>query len=95
MGGQWRFVHKGNGQEFSFHGVYKKIEPPSVVSDTFNFEGIPEGHEMIETMVLEDLGNGTTKATQTSVFQNLQDLEGMTGSGMEGGAVEPGKDWPN
>lgn len=88
VGGEWRFVHKGNGQEFGFHGVYKQIEASGKIVDTFNYEGIPEGHEMVETMVLEDLGNGTTKATQTSVFQNIQDLEGMAGSGMEGGAVE-------
>jgi len=88
VGGQWRFVHKGSGQEFAFHGVYKKIEQPSLIADTFNFEGVPEGHEMVETMVLEDLGNGKTKAIETSVFQNIQDLEGMAGSGMENGAVE-------
>jgi len=89
VGGEWRFIHKGkDGQEFAFHGVYKKIVPNQKVSDTFNFEGIPGDHELVETMVLEDMGNGKTKATSTSVYKNIQDLEGMVNSGMEGGAVE-------
>jgi uncharacterized protein YndB with AHSA1/START domain len=88
VGGEWRYIHGANGQEFGFHGIYKEIVPMEKISDTFNFEGIPAGHEMVETMVLEDLGNGKTKATMTSVYQNIQDLEGMVGSGMEGGAVE-------
>jgi uncharacterized protein YndB with AHSA1/START domain len=89
VGGEWRFVHVGPGeQEFGFHGVYKEIVPNKKISDTFNFEGIPAGHEMVETMVLEALDDSKTKATMTSVYQNIQDLEGMVGSGMEGGAVE-------
>lgn len=88
VGGEWRFVHKGEGQEYAFYGVYKKIEPPHIISDTFNFEPIGPGHEMVETMALEDIGNNQTKATQTSVYNNIEDLEGMVGSGMESGAVE-------
>lgn len=88
VGGEWRYVHSSNGQEFGFHGVYKEIIPNEKISDTFNFEGIPAGHELVETMVLEDLGNGQTKATSTSQFQNIEDLEGMVNSGMEGGATE-------
>jgi uncharacterized protein YndB with AHSA1/START domain len=88
VGGEWRFVHKNDQGEYGFHGVYKEITKPSLVSDTFNFEGVPTGHEMVETMVLEDLGNGKTKVTTTSVYANIEDLDGMVGSGMEGGAKE-------
>ncbi len=89
VGGEWRFVQKGkDAQEFGFHGVYQKIEEPKIISDTFNFEGIPAGHELVETMVLEDLGNGQTKVIGISKYQNMEDLEGMVNSGMEGGAVE-------
>src|SRR5437667_2514 len=63
VGGEWRFVHTDDkGNEFGFHGVYKEIVPNKKISDSFNFEGIPAGHELVETMVLEDLGNGKTKA---------------------------------
>ena len=88
VGGEWRYIHKSDQGEFAFHGVYKQIEPPHLVSDTFNYEGIPGDHELVETMTLEDLGNGTTKMTTVSQYKNLEDLEGMVGSGMEGGAVE-------
>jgi uncharacterized protein YndB with AHSA1/START domain len=89
VGGQWRFIHKDDkGNEFAFHGIYKEIVPIERVSDTFNFEGIPPGHELVETMTLEDLGNGQTKMRTVSQFANLADLEGMVNSGMEGGATE-------
>lgn len=89
VGGQWRFIQKGKDEmEFAFSGVYKEIIPNHKVSDTFNYEPIGPGHEMVETMVLEDIGNNQTKALQTSVYSSIQDLEGMVNSGMEGGAVE-------
>jgi uncharacterized protein YndB with AHSA1/START domain len=87
-GGEWRFLHTDpTGTEYGFHGKYLEVRPPSLISDTFNFEGIPAGHEMVETMTLEDV-NGKTKMTTISVFQNIEDLEGMVNSGMEGGATE-------
>jgi len=89
VGGEWRFISKDDqGNESAFHGVYKEIQEPKLISDTFNFEPIGPGHELLETMVLEDLGNGKTKATSTSKYNNIQDLEGMVNAGMEGGAVE-------
>jgi len=86
VGGQWRFIHKNGTQEYAFHGVYKEIVPLEKVTDTFNFEPIGPGHEMVETMTLADLGDGTTKVTTVSKFQNIADLEGMVGSDMESGA---------
>jgi uncharacterized protein YndB with AHSA1/START domain len=88
VGGEWRFIHKADGQEYAFHGVYKEIVPNERVSDTFNFEPIGPGHELVETMVLEDIGNNQTKMATTSVYNNIEDLEGMVNSGMEGGATE-------
>jgi uncharacterized protein YndB with AHSA1/START domain len=88
VGGEWRFVQKDEGQDYAFHGVYKEIIPNEKVSDTFNFEPIGPGHELVETMVLEDIGDGKTNMTTTTVYQNIQDLEGMVNSGMEGGATE-------
>ena len=89
VGGEWRFVQVGkDGQEFAFHGVYKEIIVNEKISDTFNFEPIGPGHELLETMVLQDLGNGQTKMTSTAKYNSLQDLEGMVNSGMESGATE-------
>ncbi len=87
-GGEWRFIHKAGGEQYSFHGVYGEIIPDEKISDTFNYEPIGPGHEMVEILALADLGNGTTRAVQVSVFHNIEDLEAMVYSGMEGGATE-------
>lgn len=89
VGGEWRVIHRDEkGNEYAFHGVYKAIEPPRLISQTFVFEGIPGEHEVLETLTLEDLGGGKTKATAVSTFANVEDLDGMVDSGMEWGAVE-------
>ncbi|HEY3248515.1 MAG TPA: SRPBCC family protein [bacterium] len=89
VGGAWRFVHRGeDGKEYAFHGVFKAIEPPKLISQTFNYEGFPGEHESLDTLTLEDLGGGKTKVTAVTTFATLEDLDGMVGSGMESGAVE-------
>jgi uncharacterized protein YndB with AHSA1/START domain len=86
-GGGWRFVQRGeDGNEFGFHGVYHSITPSERVVQTFEFEGMP-GHVILETVTYEDL-NGQTKLTEQSVFQSVEDRDGMLNSGMEGGASE-------
>ncbi|HEV8354351.1 MAG TPA: SRPBCC family protein [bacterium] len=89
VGGEWRFVHRGkDGKEYAFHGIFKALEPPRLISQTFVFEGVPGEHEVLDTLILEDLGGGKTKVTAVSTFANVEDLDGMVGSGMESGAVE-------
>jgi uncharacterized protein YndB with AHSA1/START domain len=88
VGGAWRYVSRDEGgNEYAFHGVYREINSPKLLSDTFNFEGLPPGHELVETVTLEDLG-GRTKMTTVSRYANIEDLDGMVASGMESGAVE-------
>ncbi len=87
-GGQWRFVHSNEaGEEYAFHGVYHVVEAPSLLIYTFEYEGIPGHHIIMETIELEEV-DGKTKMTDTSVFQNMEDREGMVASGMESGSVE-------
>ena len=88
-GGVWRYVqHDPDGSEYAFNGVYREIDPPNLVSRTFNFEGIPGDHELIETATFEDFEEGKTKVTAVAVYANVEDLDGMVNSGMEGGATE-------
>jgi PhnB protein len=62
---------------------------PSMMIDTFEFEGIPEkGHVSLETARLEGLPGGRTRLTIQSVFQSVADRDGMIGSGMEQGVRE-------
>ena len=86
-GGLWRFVQRSTaGNEYAFHGVYHEIIPPERVINTFEFEGMP-GHISLDTLTLEETG-GKTKLTIRSVFQTVEDRDGMIKSGMEEGVLE-------
>jgi uncharacterized protein YndB with AHSA1/START domain len=86
-GGQWRFVqHDSEGNEFGFHGFYHQVIPSERLISTFEWEGLP-GHVLLETTTFEDYEGGT-KVVSSSVFQTVEDRDGMLQSGMEGGAEE-------
>jgi uncharacterized protein YndB with AHSA1/START domain len=61
------------------------VAPARVVA-TFEYEGMP-GHVLLETVTFEDVG-GKTRLTTRSVFQSVQDRDGILQSGMEEGATE-------
>ena len=86
-GGQWRFIQRdAAGNEYVFHGVYHEVRSPERIVDTFEFEGMP-GHVSLETCILEDI-DGKTKMTGRSVYQTVEDRDGMLASGMEEGVFE-------
>ncbi|WP_414469203.1 SRPBCC family protein [Methanobacterium sp. ACI-7] len=86
-GGSWRFVQKDpDGNEFAFHGVYHEVTFPERIIGTFEWEGLPEkGHVILQTTRFEELPNNRTKIIDQSVFQNVEDRDGMMESGMESG----------
>lgn len=85
-GGRWRFIQKDkNNNEYGFHGVFHEVSPERVIQ-TFEFDGLPEsGHVILETLKLEPLPGGRTRLTTQSVFQSVEDRDGMIQSGMEYG----------
>ncbi|MEZ4518190.1 MAG: SRPBCC family protein [Chloroflexota bacterium] len=86
-GGQWRFVQTDpDGNEYAFNGVYHSIEVPNRIIQTFEWEGLL-GHVSLETITLEEV-DGKTKMTEQSVFQSIEDRDGMLANGMEGAADE-------
>ncbi|MEX2547954.1 MAG: SRPBCC family protein [Chloroflexota bacterium] len=86
-GGRWRFRNRdGEGNEFAFNGVFHEVTAPERIIQTFEFEPLP-GHVSLDTMTLEER-DGRTYATAVSVFQSIEDRDGMVQSGMEGGARE-------
>jgi len=89
-GGSWRFIHvDAKGNEFGFHGVCHEQLVPQRLIRTFEFEGLPEsGHVVLETARFEALPGNRTKLTIQSVFQSVQDRDGMVMSGMERGVTE-------
>jgi uncharacterized protein YndB with AHSA1/START domain len=86
-GGAYRIVQSGaDGAEFGFRGEYREIVPPERIVQTFEFEGMP-GHISVETLTLVEQ-DGKTTYTSTSVFDSVEDRDGMLQSGMEEGASE-------
>jgi uncharacterized protein YndB with AHSA1/START domain len=87
MGGIWRYVQRDtDGNEYGFRGVYHDVVAPERLVYTFEWEGMP-GHILLETVTFEER-NGKTTVTDSSVFQTVEDRDGMLQSGMEGGAEE-------
>ena len=86
-GGSWRFVQKdAEGNEYGFHGVIHDLVDSERIVQTFEFEGVP-GHVSLSVMRLEDV-DGRTRITDVSVFESVEDRDGMVESGMESGAEE-------
>ena len=85
-GGHWRFVEHGPEGINGFEGRYREVSPMERVVQTFEWDGMP-GHVIIETMVLEDLGERTRIVT-TSLFHTTEERDGFLNSGMEQGMNE-------
>ena len=85
-GGIWRFIHKDESSEHSFNGVFHEIVAPTRIVRTFEYEGYP-GHVQMETAWFEPEGNKTRVISQ-SVFQSVDDRDGMLQNGMEEGMNE-------
>ena len=88
-GGSYKFVHEREGHKYTFHGVYHEVLAPERIIGTFEFDGLPEkGHVIMGTTKFEDLGGGRSRLVHQSVFQSVQDRDGMMQSGMERGVVD-------
>ena len=83
-GGTWRYIHAdADGNEYGFHGVFHGAPSLDGIVQTFEFEGMP-GHVSLETVTFEDLGS-RTRLRINSVYQSVEDRDGMVASGMEDG----------
>jgi uncharacterized protein YndB with AHSA1/START domain len=86
-GGKWRVVHRGpDGEEHAFRGEYREIVPPERITWTFEYEGFP-GNISVETLTLEE-HDGKTTLTAKSVYDTVEQRDGMLQSGMTEGATE-------
>jgi uncharacterized protein YndB with AHSA1/START domain len=83
-GGRWRFVEHGPEGIQGFEGRFREVTPLERVVQTFEWDGMP-GHVIVETMTLEDLGDGRTKLVTVSLFHTAEERSGMLHSGMEQG----------
>jgi uncharacterized protein YndB with AHSA1/START domain len=87
-GGRWRyFNHTPDGTTHAFHGVLHEVTEPTRIVRTFEYEGAP-GFVNLETLMLKDLGDGTTLVTMSVACESPQQRDAMVNSGMERGAVD-------
>jgi uncharacterized protein YndB with AHSA1/START domain len=86
-GGSYRYIHSRDGEEYGFYGSFHEVRPSELIVQTFTFEGMPEG-VALERLVLEDLGNGRTRLTATSLVDSFEARDGFVASGMEQGVRE-------
>jgi uncharacterized protein YndB with AHSA1/START domain len=92
-GGAYRFVHTraegADGDDFEawFHGSFHDVIPNERIVQTFTWEGMPEG-VALEKLHFEDLGEGRTRLTATSLVDSFEDRDAFVASGMETGVIE-------
>jgi uncharacterized protein YndB with AHSA1/START domain len=86
-GGSYRYVHSDANGEYAFRGCFHDVRPDELIVQTFTFEGVPDG-VALEKLVLEDLGDGRTRLTTTSLCDSFADRDAMLASGMEVGVVQ-------
>jgi len=87
-GGSWRFCQtEPDGEQYAFRGFYHQVDPGRRLVYTFEWEGLP-GHILLETIDFLDLPDGRCRLVDSSVFQSVEDRDGMVAMGMETGAAE-------
>ena len=86
-GGSWRYVATDENGEYGFYGSFHELRPNELIVQTFTFEGMPDG-VALEKLVLEDLGDGRTRLTATSLVDSFEGRDAFVASGMETGVVE-------
>ena len=62
-------------------------EQPEASLQTFSFEGQPDG-VALERLSFEDLGDGRTRLTATSLVDSFEGRDAFLASGMEDGVRE-------
>jgi uncharacterized protein YndB with AHSA1/START domain len=83
-GGSYRYTHRDDDGEYRFYGSFHEVRAPERIVQTFTYEGFPDGVSL-DTVVLEDLGDGRTRLTATSLLDSLEGRDAMIASGMEVG----------
>jgi uncharacterized protein YndB with AHSA1/START domain len=83
-GGHWRFLEHSSDGAHGFEGRYREVTPPDRLVWTFEWDGMP-GYVAVDTTTFEDLGDGRTKVTTTSLFHTAEERDGMLSSGMQTG----------
>jgi uncharacterized protein YndB with AHSA1/START domain len=83
-GGHWRWIEHGPNGVYGFEGRYREVTPPTRFVRSFEWDGMP-AHVAIETVILEDLGDGSTRIVILMQMHTPEEREGFLQSGMQQG----------
>jgi len=86
-GGSYRYLLESAGNEYGFRGCFHEVRPSELIVQTFTFEGLPDG-VALERLIFEDIGNGRTRLTATSLVDSFEGRDAFVASGMEEGVRE-------
>jgi uncharacterized protein YndB with AHSA1/START domain len=86
-GGSYRYKTSGDGWEGWFRGSFHEVRPSSVIIQTFNYEDMPDGVSL-DRIEFEDLGEGRSRVTSTSLVDSFEGRDAFIASGMEVGVNE-------
>ena len=86
-GGSYRYAIGSGEMAANFYGSFHEVRPNELIVQTFTFEGFPDG-VALEKACFEDLGNGRTRLTTTSLVDSFEDRDAFVASGMESGVQE-------
>lgn len=86
-GGHWRFVEHAGGRDEGFEGRFREVKAPERLVQTFDWDGSP-GQVAVNTLVLEDLGDGRTKLITTVLFYTAAERDEMMSAGMAQGVEQ-------
>ncbi len=86
-GGSYRYLQTRGDEEYGFNGCFHEVRPSELIVQTFTYEGFPDG-VALERLFFEDLGNGRTRLTSTSLVDSFEGRDAFVASGMEVGVRE-------
>lgn len=86
-GGSYGYVHTIDGEEYRFRGSFHEVRPNELIVQTFSYEGFPDS-VALEKLQLEDMGDGRTRLTATSLVDSFEGRDAFVASGMEQGIKE-------
>jgi uncharacterized protein YndB with AHSA1/START domain len=86
-GGAWRYSTTDESFEAKFFGTFHEVRRDERIVQTFTFEGFPD-QVALETAIFEDLGDGRSRVTSTSLVDSFEARDGFVASGMESGVNE-------
>lgn len=86
-GGRWEYsAQAGDGNAFSFRGVFHTVAPDALIIQTFEFDGAP-GQVGIGSMTFTEAA-GRTRLSIHEVYPSVQARDMAIESGMEHGVIE-------